>query len=165
MVDRRFFCGGRVAVLLLVLAGSSLLPHRLIAQTIAAPAQGGAVSNVQLPADVLAQLDKLRNDLKAAQAAGDAKAEAKTLNQIGELYFRTSDYPKALESYNQALVPARSSKDAYQEAAALNGIAHCYRSQGQNQKAMDIFRQALGLAAAGGGRTGSSNRAERHRLG
>jgi tetratricopeptide (TPR) repeat protein len=79
-----------------------------------------------MPAEAQAQLDKLQDALKAT-LAGDETTEARELNKIGELYYRTSNYENALEYYNRALIPARSAKDAEQEAAALSGIGSCYR--------------------------------------
>ena len=116
----------RVAVVLFVLTGGSLVPCGLTGQTTLAPAQGSAASSAQMPAEAQAQLDKLQDALKAT-LAGDETTEARELNKIGELYYRTSNYENALEYYNRALIPARSAKDAEQEAAALSGIGSCYR--------------------------------------
>ena len=90
------------------------------------------------------------DDLKAAQAAGNAGTEAKTLNAMGDVYSGVSEFQKAVDTYSQALTLARSAKDAPQEAAALNGIAGCYRDQGQNDKALGLFQQALDLATGSG---------------
>ncbi|MGA9061357.1 MAG: tetratricopeptide repeat protein [Terracidiphilus sp.] len=103
-----------------------------------------------LPADVQAKLNELQAGLKAAQSKGDAKAEAKALNAIGDLYFGVSAYRQAEDSYNRARTQARAAKDAAQEAAALNGIGSCYRSQSQNDKALETYQRALDLATASG---------------
>ena len=110
----------------------------------------GAGPAAALPAEVQAKLDKLQADLKAAQAAGNAGTEAKTLNAMGDVYSGVSEFQKAVDTYSQALTLARSAKDAPQEAAALNGIAGCYRDQGQNDKALGLFQQALDLATGSG---------------
>ncbi len=135
-----------VACLLLVLSSCLFLPNGLKSQT--ATAQDAPGAKAPLPAAVQAELESLEGALKAAKAAGDAKAEAKTLNQIGAFRNRTSDFQEALDSYNQALTLARTAKDAPLEAAALNGIGDSYREQGQNQKALDSYRQALDRATA-----------------
>jgi CHAT domain-containing protein/tetratricopeptide (TPR) repeat protein len=150
MANARFpycrFAGG----LLLVLAWTLALPFSLNGQTTPATTQNSAAAEPQLPAEVQAQLDKLQDALKAAHSADDAKAEAKALNDIGALRYRTSDYGKAQDSYNQALTLARLMKDPQQAAAALNGIAKCYGDQSQNSKALETYQQALDLATASG---------------
>jgi CHAT domain-containing protein/Tfp pilus assembly protein PilF len=109
-----------------------------------------------MPPEVQADLNKLEDAVKTARVAGDKRAEARAFNQIGELYYRTSNYPQALESYNQALTRSRSAKDAPQQAAALNGMGSNYRQQGQNQKALAIYQQALDLASASGDERGQA---------
>ena len=156
MGHARFFSGRFAAGLLLVLAGTFVLPFNMRGQTTPATTQAGTAAESQLPAEIQAQLDKLQEALKAAQGAGAAKAEAKALNQIGEVYFRTSQFQKALDDYNQALMAARSAKDTQQEAAALNGLGGCYRQQGQNQKALDTYQQALDLATSSGNELGEA---------
>jgi hypothetical protein len=90
------FCSYRfTGSLPLVLAGIILaLPLSLNGQTTAATTQNSAAAEPQLPAEVQTQLDKLQDTLKAARAADDAKTEAKTLNQIGEVYFGVSAYQR-----------------------------------------------------------------------
>ena len=110
----------------------------------------GARLGAALPADVQTKLDKLEEALKTARASGDARAEAKALNQVSDVYFYTSDFKKALDGYNEALELARRGKDALEEAAALNGIADCYLSVSDNDKAMEVYRQALAVATASG---------------
>ena len=144
-----------IAGLLLVIAGCLVLPFELNAREDPAPPLSGQEaspqpSSVELPAAAQARLDKLEDALKSAHEAGDAKAEAKTLSQIGALYFQTSDFQKALDDYNQALALARSANDDIEQAVALVGIARCYRGQSQNQKALEPFQQALDLATASG---------------
>jgi len=143
------------AGLLLVMAGCLLLPFLLNGQE--DPSQklndqdaSPQPSSVQLPVAAQAQLDKLEDALKAAVATGDAKAEAKTLNEIGEAYFNASDFQRAMGSYNQALALARSANDDIRQAGALIGVARCYRGQLQNEKALEPFQQALDLATASG---------------
>jgi len=145
-----------VACLLLVSASCLGLPSGLKCQAAPVPAQSAPAANAPLPAAVQAELQKLEAALKAAQAAGDAKAEAKTLNQIGALHFRTSEFKAALDSYNQALAVARSAKNTREETAALEGIGLCYFAEGQNQNAMEFYRQAQDLAASSGDEQGQA---------
>ena len=154
-----------IAGLVLVTAGCLVLPFELKGQAEPTPQLIGQASStpqpssqdanpqpssLQQPAVAQARLDKLEDALKSAHAAGDQKAEAKTLSQIGALYFQTSDFQKALDDYNQALALARSAHDDIEQAVALIGIARCYRGQSQNQKALEPFQQALDLAKASG---------------
>jgi CHAT domain-containing protein/tetratricopeptide (TPR) repeat protein len=140
---------------LLVLAGALFLPLSLKGQVDSAPQLSDQEASPQpssgeLPPAAQAQLAKLEDARKAAHAAGDAKAEVKTLGQIGDLYFRAVDFQNALDRYNQALAVARSANDDRQQAAALIVIARCYRGLAENQKALQSFQQALDLATASG---------------
>jgi tetratricopeptide (TPR) repeat protein len=146
MVNPRFLSRLLTDGLLLVLAGCLALPFELNAQVHPTPQQSGQGANPQPAAQ--AQLDKLEDARKAAHAAGDAKVEAKTLGQIGDLYFGVPDFQKAMGFYNGALALARSANDEVEQAAALLGIARCYRFQAQSQKALETFQQALDLATA-----------------
>jgi CHAT domain-containing protein/Tfp pilus assembly protein PilF len=147
MRDSRILSWRAVAAVLAVLAGSLLLDRALNGQAAPAPAEAQASS---------VKLDKLEDALKAARAAGDAKAEAAALNRIGEVHARISDFQSALDEYTQALRLAQSQSDARQEAAALNGMANCQRGQGENQKALGTYRQALDLATASGDEQGQA---------
>jgi tetratricopeptide (TPR) repeat protein len=131
----------RIASLALMMGGYMSIPTSGFAQT---PAQASAAAERQLPPEMQTQLDKLQAGLKAAQAASDARAEAKALNGIGNVYFGISQYQRALDHYTQALTQARTAKDALQEVAALNGIGSCYGNQSQNGKALEMYQQALG---------------------
>jgi CHAT domain-containing protein len=162
MLNSRFVSRVFTHRLLLVLAGYLVLPLALNGQANPTPqrsAQEASAqpSSVQLPPAAQAQLDKLEDELKAARAAGDAKAEAATLNKIGDLFFRDADFTRALEAYSAALSPARAEHDTQQETAALNGIADCSRSQGQNQKALATYQQALDLATSSGDERGQAS--------
>jgi tetratricopeptide (TPR) repeat protein len=110
----------------------------------------GAAASAGMPADLQTKLAGLHAELKSAQDAQDAKAEAAALNKIGALYYGVSDYMKALDSYNQALTVATSAANVQEEAAALNGIGSCYLNQAQNQKAIDVLQRALDLATPSG---------------
>jgi CHAT domain-containing protein/tetratricopeptide (TPR) repeat protein len=155
-VSRRFSGGLR-----LLLALSLLAVFRGNAQTPPATAKSGAAPSGpavdwRLPTEVQAELDKLESALKTAQAAGDASAETATLDQLGELYLRTSDYTKALDFFKVALSAARGLKDSAQEAAVLNGVGACYVGQGQSQKALESFQEALDLATAAADKMGQA---------
>jgi CHAT domain-containing protein len=150
------------ASVFLVLAGWLVLLFALngqASQAFAQPAARGQkapAGGAQLPAEAQAELDKLNDALKEAQAEDDTDAEAKTLNQIGAAYVRFSDDGKAMQAYKAALAQARMAKDAQQEAAALNGIADCDSNQAEFSSALDLFHKARDLAAASGDAKGQA---------
>jgi CHAT domain-containing protein/uncharacterized protein HemY len=161
MLRSRFFSRLLTSGLLLVLAGRLILPFELNGQEGLSPQGSGQeitpqTSSVEPPGAAQAQLEKLEEARKAAHAARDKKAEAKALNQMGDLDLRTSDLRNAVNNYNRALALARSANDAVDQAAALNGIGRCYRGQGQNQQALQTFQEALALATASGNQPGEA---------
>ncbi len=150
MFSARFFPGCSAVGLLL--AACLLIPVRIAAQT----TQATADTSATLPPEVQAKLDRLQADLKAAQAKGDAKTQARLLNEVGKVYWDTSQGDMALNVYNQALTLARFANDAQQEAAALNGIAGCYLDDDQNDTALGLLHQALDLATSSGDLVGQA---------
>jgi CHAT domain-containing protein/Tfp pilus assembly protein PilF len=130
-----------------------LAPVPLLAQQTAAPSSSAAPA---MPASIEAKLDPLQAALQAARAGGDARAEAKALNGIGDVYFNLSEFGKALDFYNRALTQARAAKDAQQAAAALNGVASVNREQGDKDKAQQGYKQALDVATASGDLVGQA---------
>ena len=146
MVDGHFLFRRSNGSLLLLLAAALLLqPSNQACQT--ATAQSRTDDEMQLPAELQAKLDKLRADLKLAQAAGDRNAEAKSLNQIGELHFHVSNYQAALSDYNQVLALPRSSNDTQNVITALNGKGDIYLAM-EDKRAAEMYEQALDLATA-----------------
>jgi CHAT domain-containing protein/Tfp pilus assembly protein PilF len=143
MLNTRFFSRLFTHGFLLVPAGCLVLPIVLNGQADRVPQVSGQESSQ-------ARLNKLEEARRAAHAAGDAKAEAKTLDEVGDLYFRVLDFQNAMNNYQRALALARSANDEVEQAAALVGIARCYRGQAQNQKALETFQQALDLSTASG---------------
>ena len=108
----------------------------------------GTQTSLVLPPQISEKLVRLNTDLKAAQLKSDANAEATTLNAIGDLYFRVSEFRRALDIYGQALEQARKAHDEAQQTIALNGEAGCYADLSQNDKAMQTSQQALELSTA-----------------
>jgi len=115
-----------------------------------APPQTRTAAVTPLPAAIITKLDKLQEALSAARAAGDARAIAKALDQVSDVYLYTSEFKKALDGYNEALAVARAAKDALQEVASLNGIGDCYLSMSANKEAIDAYQQALAVATTSG---------------
>jgi CHAT domain-containing protein/Flp pilus assembly protein TadD len=154
MADSRFPDRRAPSNFLLALAAALLLAPNLTCQTTPAPAAASA--SAQLPADAQAQLANLENALTAARSAADPTTQAKTLNQIGNLYLQISDYPHALDAYNQALPAFRAVSDRRDEATTLNNIGGVYSALGEQQKALDFYNQALPIYHALGDRDGEA---------
>lgn len=115
------------------------------------PVSGSDASHgARLPVGIQTKLDKMQEALKAARAAGDARAEAKALNQISDVYLYTSDYKRALDGYGQALTLARAENDALDQAAALNGIGNSDLSMSEYEVGKVAYRQALAVAVSSG---------------
>jgi CHAT domain-containing protein/Tfp pilus assembly protein PilF len=124
----------------------------MAAQTIAESTGVGPT----LPPDAQAKLDKLEADLKAAQDKGDAKTEAATLNQIGNLLFNFGDKQRALDWFNQALPLFRAAGDSADEAYTQVFMGNTHSALGEPQKALDSFNQALPIFRAAGNRVGEA---------
>jgi len=81
--------------------------------------------------------------LPIAAERDDRIGRVQTLNNIGVIYANQTQYPQALESYEQALALVRS-LCCYRgdEAAILNNLSALYFSLGQNRRALDLADQA-----------------------
>ncbi|MEH2281507.1 MAG: CHAT domain-containing tetratricopeptide repeat protein, partial [Nostoc sp.] len=82
--------------------------------------------------------------------------EARTLNNIGQVYSALGEKQKALDLYNQALPLTRAVGERTGEAATLTSIGQVYFALGEKQKALDFYNQALPLTRAVGERTGEA---------
>jgi len=127
-----------------------LLSAILIAYSVAQQGNPNATSAAaaQIPVEVKGRLEKLQSELQQAQAAGDTRATAKDLDQIGLLYFGISEYQKALEFYDRALPIFRAVGDRAGEGAALTNIGRIYDNLGDRQKALELLNQALPIERA-----------------
>lgn len=157
MVNARFFprlshCGPP-----LVLVGTFLLLSTQIAGQSAPAVAPNAAAEPQLPAEVQAKLDNLQARLKAAHAAGDRNSEATALKEIGDLYLYVSAFPKALESYNQALPMLRAAGDRDGEAGTLNNMGIVYRNLGKPEQALESYSESLPIKRGMGDRDGEAN--------
>jgi CHAT domain-containing protein/Flp pilus assembly protein TadD len=150
MLSARFLSG--CSAVGLVLAGCLLISVGMCGQT----PTGNAAAGATLSPDTQAKLDKLEADLKAAQDKGDAKTEAATLNQIGNLLFNFGDKQKALDSFNQALPLFRATGDSADEAYTLVFMGNTHFALGEPQKALDDFNQALPIFRATGNPVGEA---------
>jgi CHAT domain-containing protein/Tfp pilus assembly protein PilF len=174
MNDRFLLCGKSVEfgdfLRIWILAGLTLAfvfhPAVVFGQSTSPPAAPGLLPPTQihngttadstLPAEIQIKLDKLKEELRAARATGDARAEAIALNHVSDVYLYTSEFKKALDGYNEALTLAREAKDTQLEAAALNGLGNCDLSTSENDAAMEAYNRALAVASASGDTQGQA---------
>jgi CHAT domain-containing protein/tetratricopeptide (TPR) repeat protein len=151
-------CGS--AMLLALIA--ALLPLHLAGKTTQTASPGGSapgtqVAGSQLSSEEQSRLDQLQAALNSAITARDARAAAKILNQIGELWLRAGNAGNALEAYNRALAAAKQTRDAEQGVIALNGLGNVARDSGQVQEALQVYQRALNVATAQGVTAGKAD--------
>jgi len=84
--------------------------------------------------------------LRAATAAGDAPARAAMCHSLGTLYAGLSEYPPAIEHYEQALRIAREHGVRSVEVATTNNLAIALQDQGRLEDAVRHYRSALGFS-------------------
>ena len=112
-----------------------------------------AVATVKAPYSHAAATEARPKLLRIAalqqQLSGDTHPDyIETLGRIGDLYFATADYPKALKYYQQAFEllkgnPAASGSADY--AAALTRIGNVHLRRGNHAEALTYYRQALDI--------------------
>jgi len=83
--------------------------------------------------------------LRCYRNTGDREGEAKSLNNIGELYNQLGEYFSALRYLEQALVIRREVADRAGEAHTHNNLATVYYSQGRYEKALTSYELALSI--------------------
>ena len=83
--------------------------------------------------------------LELAQARGDRKDEAQSLNNLGVLAKRLGDASTAQGYYEQALELRRVLGDRVGEAESLNNIAVLHKNRGEFYPALDLQLKALAL--------------------
>ena len=145
MAKVHFYSRRSGLALLLAVAAAIAFPHSMSGQTSATPAQSDAAATPQELANLEAQIERMGGALKAARAAGDAKAEAAALSQFGDLFYQNTEYARSVEAYNMALKVARTAKDEAGQASALENIGNAYTAMGEKKKALEASTQALEL--------------------
>lgn len=83
---------------------------------------------------------------------GIADREAASVNNIGYIYARLGDYPKALEYLRSSLELSRSAGDKKLQILALLNMAQTLRLTGQRTEGLDRVNEALGIAREIGNR-------------
>jgi tetratricopeptide (TPR) repeat protein len=81
----------------------------------------------------------------AARHTSDPSAEARTLTNLGLIYFWQARYQQAAEHHQQALALCREIGDRAGEADALTRLGLVYQQQGSYQQATEHHQQALAL--------------------
>jgi tetratricopeptide (TPR) repeat protein len=79
-------------------------------------------------------------------AAGDERARARTLNNLGEVNRRQGRYTEALEYYEQSLRLAETLGDDQGRALTLLDLGHVHSAQGRYAEALGRYEQSLRLA-------------------
>jgi CHAT domain-containing protein/tetratricopeptide (TPR) repeat protein len=88
-------------------------------------------------------IEKYHEALELYRRATDRKGEAKTLNNIGEIYWYLGEMQKALEKFNEVLPIFRALGDRRGESVSLNNIGVVYQSLGELHKALEKLNEAL----------------------
>src|SRR5262245_26773718 len=102
-------------------------------------------------------IEKYHEALELYRRATDRSGEARTLNDIGTVYWSLGETQKALDKYNEALPILRAVGDRIWEAAALHNMGVVYHSLGEMQKALDKYNEALPILRAVGDRVVEAN--------
>lgn len=74
------------------------------------------------------------------------RAKASAINNLGTVYWRQANYPRALEKYIQALTIAEEIGSERGMAWYLANIANVYSTQQDYPKALEYYLKAIGLA-------------------
>jgi len=81
--------------------------------------------------------------LEAAEiwpSCAQSREAAQSLRRAGDIFFMLSDYGKAIEQHQRALVLSQRIDDEDGSASALNSIAYVYANKGDQQKALANLR-------------------------
>jgi CHAT domain-containing protein/Tfp pilus assembly protein PilF len=104
-------------------------------------ADGDALLKENTKESAAQAIAKYERALPVFEAHGDLQLKA--LNKIGRTYFSLSDYQKALDYYQQALMLARAAADFQTQAETLTNAGDAYRLTTENDTAMEYLSQAL----------------------
>lgn len=74
---------------------------------------------------------------------GQKRDQAVTLVRVGQVYYLTNDYDKALENCSKGLEISTTSADLLNQATALDVLGATYSALGKEDKALESFREAL----------------------
>jgi tetratricopeptide (TPR) repeat protein/transcriptional regulator with XRE-family HTH domain len=95
--------------------------------------------------------------LAAARRVGDRMAEANALNDTGDVWRATGDYPAAARALEEALDISRSLRSLLGQANALSGLGDVRRETGDYPGAAGALEEALGIFRQLGDRLGQAD--------
>lgn len=84
-----------------------------------------------------------RRALDLATAAGETALKAPGLRHLGIAVYRTADYTRARQLYDEALAAYQEAEDRLGLAGVYNNIGFVLRTQAHYREAIDAFQQAL----------------------
>jgi tetratricopeptide (TPR) repeat protein len=90
-------------------------------------------------------LEKLKEALRDYQVIGQPSIVGIMLINMGNDYTALEDYPRALDSYQQALAINRDRGELIGEASALQGIGTVYFLQGDQEESVNFLKQSLAV--------------------
>jgi tetratricopeptide (TPR) repeat protein len=90
--------------------------------------------------------------LAAARAAGDRRAEASALADLGTAYLHESDAEKSVAALGEALAIYKELRDRSRESDTLGNMGLVVMAIGNPGRALEIFQMSLGLAREAGDR-------------
>ncbi|MGH2497080.1 MAG: S1 RNA-binding domain-containing protein [Ktedonobacteraceae bacterium] len=88
----------------------------------------------------------LQHQLTQARLKGDRELELLLLNDLGDNFAASEDFPNALASYEQALDIARSLGNRQNEASILGKLGNMYTASTRDKEAISMYEQALSIA-------------------
>ncbi len=88
----------------------------------------------------------LEKALAAFQQAGDQSGEARTLKELGNVWYSLGDPVRAIEVERRALEMTRQLRDRDLESRLLNNLGLALQAKGGAEEAYELFRQSAVLA-------------------
>ena len=107
--------------------------------------EGNALLTTGRPGSSQQALEKFKEALRSYQAMQQPSLAGIVLVQMGNTYTALKDYPRALQSYQQALVNTREVGEMIGEAFALQGIGRVYFFQDDKEEAVKLLKQSLAI--------------------
>lgn len=129
--------------------GSRAAAERASAQGDRLRAQGKAESSRRA-------VEKYKEAIAHWEAAGDQRAKAKLLYDIGLVQRDLGQRQMALDYFRQALQLSKAARDGSQEAATLTAAGSVYNALGEKHKALDHYNESLPLSRALGDKSGEA---------
>jgi CHAT domain-containing protein/tetratricopeptide (TPR) repeat protein len=91
-------------------------------------------------------IEKYKEAQRLWVLAGDAAAQVRALNAIGDVYYSVGDTAGALDYYNRALAASRTASDRHGEALSLDNVCYTQAFLGESKRALDSCQAALAIS-------------------